>query len=126
MSLNKRVLVVDDEEDTLTYFTSLLEDNGFDTDTALDGEEALAKIKSNKYDLITLDMSMPEKSGVRVYRELKGSDEWQHIPVLIITGISDDFKRFISARSQVPPPEGYLSKPIEKDEFLELARKLTA
>ena len=50
--------------------------------------------------------------------------EYQDIPIVIVTGISKDFKRFISSRSQVPPPEGYLSKPIEKQEFLDTVANL--
>jgi hypothetical protein len=43
-----------------------------------------------------------------------------------VTGISSDFEKFISSRKQVPPPEGYVSKPIDETEFLELIRKLTS
>jgi response regulator RpfG family c-di-GMP phosphodiesterase len=67
---------------------------------------------------------MPHTSGVRFYRWLKESPEMRDIPVIIVTGISDDFKRFISTRREVPPPEGYLSKPIEEESLLMLVRAL--
>jgi CheY-like chemotaxis protein len=57
---------------------------------------------------------------------MKVDDRWKHIPIIIITGVSEDFKKFISSRQQVPPPEGYLSKPIEKEEILALVKKFTA
>jgi len=47
-------------------------------------------------------------------------------PVIIITGVSDDFRKFISSRRQVPPPEGYISKPIDPEEFLKLVDELTS
>ncbi len=69
-------------------------------------------------DLVTLDVTMPEKSGVGVYRKLREEEAYKGIPVIIITGVSDDFKQFISTRRQVPPPEGYLSKPVEPEELV--------
>jgi CheY-like chemotaxis protein len=122
----KTILVVDDEPDVLTYLSTLLEDNGYATTLAKDGEEALAKLKAGPPALITLDISMPEKSGVKFYREIKEDPRWNKIPVIIVTGVSEDFQKFISTRRQVPPPEGYLSKPIDQDEILRLIQKLTS
>jgi len=85
-----------------------------------------AQVEASLPDLITLDISMPGKSGVKFYREMKVDDRWKHIPIIIITGVSEDFKKFSSSRQQVPPPEGYLSKPIEKEEILALVKKFTA
>ena len=120
----KTVLVVDDDPDTLTYLTTLLEDNGYATVSAKDGNEALQRIEEKRPDLVTLDISMPEKSGVAVYRKLKEEDQLKSIPVIITTGVSEDFKQFISTRRQVPPPEGYISKPVDHAEFLRLVGKL--
>lgn len=126
MPEKKRVLIIDDEPDTQIYFSNLLQDNGFDTVTAENGEEGLKKVRSAKPDLITLDMSMPETSGVRCYRELRDNEEWKSIPVIVITGISDEFRGFISSRRQVPPPDGYLSKPVDEEQLLKMVRQLTA
>jgi CheY-like chemotaxis protein len=122
--LNKTVLIIDDEPDVRTYISTLLEDNGYATVTACDGEEALACVTKSRPDLITLDITMPVKSGVKFYREMKESDEWKTIPIIIVTGVSKDFKNFISTRRQVPPPEGFLHKPIEEAELLKLVEKL--
>jgi two-component system alkaline phosphatase synthesis response regulator PhoP len=124
MGDKKTILVIDDEPDTVTYFSSLLEDNGYLTVTAENGEEGLSKVSESPPDLITLDISMPETSGVRFYRELRSSEEWKSIPVIMITGVSEDFRSFISSRRQVPPPDGYLSKPVKEEDLLELVQKL--
>jgi CheY-like chemotaxis protein len=121
---SKRILVVDDEPDTRTFLTTVLEDNGYQTQEVADGEEAIKAIEEAPPDLITLDISMPEKSGVSVYRRLKESQQYKSIPVIMVTGVSSDFKRFISTRRQVPPPEGYISKPVDHEEFLRLVGKL--
>ena len=113
------ILVVDDEPDIRTYLSTMLEDNGYTAITAENGNSGLEMVKEQKPDLILLDISMPEKSGVKMYRELMEADETRNVPVIIVTGISKDFKQFIATRKQVPPPTDYVSKPIEREEFLE-------
>jgi CheY-like chemotaxis protein len=122
--VSAKVLVVDDEPDVVRYFTALLEENGYATVSAADGVEALAKVRSEHPDLVTLDITMPNESGVMVYREMKGDAELRAIPVVVVTGISHSFKQFISSRSRVPPPEGYLEKPVTPDGLLDEVRRL--
>ena len=122
----KTVLVVDDDPDAVDFFVTVLEDNGYKTVSARDGNEALDRIQEEIPDLVTLDVTMPEKSGVGVYRKLREEDAYKGIPVIIITGVSDDFKHFISSRRKVPPPNGYLSKPIEPEELVRLVGELVS
>jgi len=124
MADKKKILVVDDEPDMQKYICTLLEDNGYETESASNGNEALQKIKEAKYDCITLDMSMPEKSGIRFYRDIKEMDNMKDVPVVIVTavtGYGDDpesFRKFIESRKQVPPPSGFVPKPFETDQLL--------
>ena len=120
----KTILVVDDDPDARDFFITVLEDNGYATVSARDGNEALARLEERIPDLVTLDVTMPEKSGVGVYRKLREEEAYKSIPVIIITGVSDDFKHFISSRRKIPPPEGYMSKPIEPEEFVRLVGEL--
>ena len=119
----KAILIVDDDPDTCVYLSTLLEDNGYATATAKDGVEAAERVRTARPDLITLDITMPEKSGVRFYREMKEAEEYKTIPIIIVTGVSGDFEQFISSRKQVPPPEGYVAKPIDQKKILELVAK---
>ena len=111
-------MIVDDEPDVVSYLTVFLEDHGFRILTAADGREGFKKAKSERPDLITLDISMPGESGVRMYRNLQEDRETARIPVVIITGISRDFKHFIETRKQVRRPEAYLEKPIDREQLL--------
>ena len=126
--MGKKILVVDDEPDIIMYMTTLLEENGYDTDSAKDGVEGLTKAKENRPNLICLDILMPEKSGIGLYRELRKDEELKEIPVIIVTGFKGDdnplltFKEFLYKRS-VPGPEGYLEKPIDQKEFLETIKE---
>jgi CheY-like chemotaxis protein len=120
----KTILVVDDDPDARDFFTTVLEDHGYATVLARNGNVALQQLEKGLPDLVTLDITMPEKSGVGVYRKLKETDEYKGVPVVIITGVSDDFKQFISSRRQVPPPEGYLSKPVEPQDLVAKVEEL--
>ena len=126
--MGKKIMVIDDEPDIITYMTTLLEENGYETDSAKDGIEGLKKIKEYKPDLVCLDILMPEKSGIGLYRELRKDEELKGIPVVIVTGFKGDdnplltFKEFLYKRS-VPGPEGYLEKPIDQKEFLDTIKE---
>jgi CheY-like chemotaxis protein len=122
----KTVLVVDDDPDACEFLATVLQDNGIGATTANDGTEAIAMLEQAAPDLVTLDITMPEKSGVAVYRRLREDERLKNIPVIIITGVSDDFKKFITTRRQVPPPEGYISKPVDADQFLKMVKDLLA
>ncbi len=123
MSEKKLILVIDDDPDIVTFLTALLEDNGYATDSAADGVEGLEKTRAKRPDLILLDITMPEKSGVRFYRDVREDEGLKSIPVVIVTGVAQEFKQFIHTRRQVPPPDGYIQKPIDKQELLDAVAK---
>ncbi len=127
MADRKRILVVDDEPDVLTYLGTLLEDAGYEVETARDGAEALERVRARRPDLVSLDITMPEKTGVRFYREMKEDPDLAAVPIVIVTGVTNpwagpggegSFERFISTRRRVPPPEGFFEKPIDREKFL--------
>jgi DNA-binding response OmpR family regulator len=120
----KKILVVDDEPDVVVYLTALLADNGFEVVSAEDGREGMTKAVEERPDLILLDITMPNESGVRMYRELHNGPETTKIPVVMVTGVSPEFKRFIETRKQVPPPAGYFEKPPDREKLLAKIREL--
>ena len=122
--MGKKILVVDDEADVVTYLTTVLKDAGYETMEASDGEEAMEQILKNHPDLITLDITMPEMTGVKTYRTLKEDAKLKTIPVIIVTGATHEFKQFISSRTQVPAPEGYLEKPVMPEDLLAEVKRL--
>jgi len=124
ISRRKKILVVDDEPDVVAYLSAFLADNGYEVSSAADGKEGFAKASAEHPDLITLDITMPNESGVRLFRELREDPEMAGIPVVIITGISSEFKRFIETRKHLRPPEGYFEKPIDRNEVLATIRSL--
>ena len=121
---DKKILVIDDDREMVAFLKLLLEDNGYRTVTAVDGQEGLERIRSEHPDLVLLDITMPEKSGVRFYRDVRGDPALAAIPIVMVTGVAIDFKKFIHSRKQVPPPDGYLPKPVDRVKLLETVARL--
>jgi len=125
----KKILIVDDEEDILEYLTTFFKDNGYEPVTARDGKEALDLMREEKPDLVTLDIIMPRESGVRFYKEVKNDEHLKDIPIIIVTALTgwgydpEGFHKFIKSRKQVPPPEGFMSKPVDTAELLKLVKQ---
>ncbi|MBW2147356.1 MAG: response regulator [Deltaproteobacteria bacterium] len=118
----KKILVIDDEPDVITFLTTFLEDHGFEALAAHNGKEGLELARAQKPDLITLDISMPGKSGVQVFTELRSDPETVGVPVCIITGVVD-FRQLMYHRT-VQAPEGYLDKPINEELLLMTVKKI--
>jgi CheY-like chemotaxis protein len=126
----KKILVVDDEPHVVTYLETLLNDNGYDTVSAANGNDGIAKVRSEKPDLVTLDISMPEASGTRFYKEMKEDAELASIPIVIVTAVTGfdgdpyAYKKFLGGLKSVPDPDGFLPKPIDRDELIRTLKKL--
>jgi CheY-like chemotaxis protein len=123
----KRVVIIDDEEDVATYLAALLSDNGYEVHTAADGREGLEIVKSTKPDLVCLDILMPVETGISLYRKIKADPTVSTVPVIIISGMNygeqvggkDD-----PAADDIPEPEHYLEKPVKPAQFLETVRAI--
>lgn len=127
-----KILVLDDEPDVVTYLETVLADNGYETISASDGKKGMEKVRKDKPDLVSLDISMPEASGARFYKEMKQDPELAKIPIVIITaitGLDGDpyaYKKFLDGLRTLPHPEGFLPKLIDREELLKTIRTLLA
>ncbi len=120
----KKILIVEDEEEQRTWLQVLFEDNGYQTVTAENGELGFAKAQSEDIDLITLDITMDQQSGVKMYRQIQSTPETKVIPVIMITGMAREFKSFIDRTKQVESPAGYFEKPVDRDALLAKVKEL--
>lgn len=117
------VLIVDDEVDITSYLGTVLTDAGMNVLIANDGDEALDALKRQVPDLISLDLVMPGKSGIRVLMELRKKRDWSRIPVIIVTAHARDPKvqrdlRETLAESTMVGPSLYLEKPVTPQSYL--------
>lgn len=119
-----KILIVDDEDDTRLFLTTVLEDEGAQVFQACDGEEAIEVARREMPDLITLDIRMPRMDGGEAFEELRKHPELRQIPVIIISG-RPELRRLIYQRT-TPPPEGFMDKPIDEKGLLLNVRKTLA
>ncbi|MFC1575711.1 response regulator [Gemmatimonadota bacterium] len=119
-----KILVVDDDPDAREFICTVLSDSDATVVEARDGVEAMEVARREKPDLVTLDITMPEKSGAEVYAEMREDDELRSIPVCIVSG-QPELRKLIYQRV-VPAPDGYLDKPIHEDKLLLSVRKILA
>lgn len=80
----KRILIVEDDEQLLETFRTILVDEGYDTDTATTGLQAIEKVANARYDLLVLDIKLPDIMGDKVARKIRRQDE--QIAIIVITG----------------------------------------
>ena len=112
--LPKKILVVDDNNDSRELVVKVLKNRGYEMIEAIDGEEALEKAVSEKPDLILMDISIPKINGYEVTKRLKSLEEVKKIPVVALTAHAMKGDR---AKAIEVGCEGYISKPINVREL---------
>ena len=112
----KKILVVDDEQDIVSVISKVLTKCGYDTITAADGLEGIAKAQSELPDLILLDNLMPNMNGLAALEGLKALEETKDIPVIMVTVLADEDNVNNAIKNGAI---GYVIKPFERDVLLE-------
>ncbi|HLD03872.1 MAG TPA: response regulator [Candidatus Dojkabacteria bacterium] len=91
MEPKKKILVVEDEKDAREIFIDILKENGFDVVGVVDGNEALQKLTESKFDLVLLDIIMPNVDGIQALSEIKKfPGKYGDMKVIMLTNISGD------------------------------------
>jgi CheY-like chemotaxis protein len=112
MKPKKRIIVVDDEPDTVKYLCTWLEDQGYDTYSATDGVQGMKLIEQHRPDLVLLDLKMPVQTGLHLYRELCLDESLRYIPVILITAVAE-YHLMNGDCAPLPQPVACLDKPID-------------
>ena len=118
----KKVLVIDDEPDTLELVKLVLESGGFTTMLAKNGIEALRLIEAKEPDLVLLDIMMPDMDGWEVFRKIK--EKYSRVPIAILTAKAQNIDRLMGLH--VLKADDYITKPFGKNELIDRVRKLTS
>lgn len=112
----ERILVVDDEKDTITLLKTVLKDYGFNVSGAQSGKEALEKNKFHHPHMILLDLMMPEVDGIETLQKLR---EVTSVPVIILSALSDKHKIVEGLHLGA---DDYVTKPFHHEELVERVR----
>ena len=115
--MGKKVLVVDDEKLIVKGVRFSLEQDDMEVDCAYDGEEALDKIKNNKYDLILLDIMLPKLTGLEVCQQVR---EFSDVPIVMLTAKGDDMDKILGLEYGA---DDYITKPFN---ILEVKARIKA
>jgi len=128
--MGKKILCVDDDPDVRIFVQTALEENGYICVMSPNGEDGLSRTRSERPDLVLLDVLMPRQSGIKMYRIMKTDASLKSIPVIILSGIARrTFLRSQEALAEfendvVPEPEDYLEKPVEPEELIRAIQKV--
>lgn len=117
-----KILLVDDDDLVRTSLTFALEDAGFTVVPAVNGDEALLALQRDSFDLVVLDMLMPEREGIETIREIR--KEWRAVPILAISGGDktgwSDFLRMATMLGA----NDTMAKPFTATEFVQRVSRL--
>jgi DNA-binding NtrC family response regulator len=112
----KKILVIDDDPSIVKYLTAFLQDNGYETCSANNGDEGMEVLKKENPDLVTLDLQMPNETGTWFYRHMIKDREHKDLPVIVISGIP-------GRHLAVTKPFAVFEKPIDRDALLASIKK---
>jgi CheY-like chemotaxis protein len=113
-----KILLVDDEEDILTLVAGILKKEGYETESALSGKDALSLLQEKKFDLLLLDLMMPDMDGFEVCKEMQANPDTKNIPVIVVT-VKGDFGS-IETAYKCSPVKNYITKPFERKNLLNI------
>jgi DNA-binding response OmpR family regulator len=144
----KKVLVVDDDPNTVRFLSVALEESGYEPIGAIDGKDGFEKAVSEGPDLIFLDVMMPKRTGFTLFKQLRKHETLKDVPVIMLTGVTasleeldgkadDTFEHPFSAlrdslrktiakmkEEGVERPEFFLEKPIDPELVIEKVKEL--
>ena len=118
-----KILVVEDSPTYLRQISDLLQENGYRTTAAIDGEQALEKSVREDPDLILLDIILPKKNGFQVCRQLKTTPSTRNIKIIMLTSKALDSDRYWGLKQGA---DEYLTKPFVEEELLANVARLLA
>ena len=126
MSIKAKILVVDDNIDDVEMYKMILESEGFEVITALDGTDAKERMKEEKPDLILLDVMMPEMDGFAFCSWIRSNEDYKDLPVVLLTGVA---KHILDTKYPLDgvlraDADDYLEKPIKPEVLLDTVARL--
>jgi len=113
----KCILIVDDDEMVCIALSELLKPEGYEIDSVGSGKEALNQINEKKYDLLVLDIIMPEMDGLGLCRKIREREDYSETPIIFLTAKSREEDRVMGMDAGA---NLFLSKPISPDKLLGL------
>ncbi len=112
---SRKILVVDDEPDIVELVTYNLKKEGFEVSSAPDGEEALTRIRKERFDFLVLDLMLPGLQGVELCRIVRNDPKWKNLPVIMLTAKGEEVDRILGLEMGA---DDYITKPFSPRELV--------
>ena len=119
--MTKKVLIADDEVNIVISLEFLMKREGFEVSVANDGKEAIEKIRSERPDLVLLDVMMPHKTGFEVCQEVRSDAAFQDVRILMLTAKGRDTE---VAKGMALGADAYMTKPFSTKELVAQVKTL--
>ena len=117
----KSILVIEDTKSVRQILAAMLIDEGYEVITAIDGKDGLDLAKRERPDLIILDVMLPEMNGYEVCCRLKFDEEYEHIPVILLTARRKEADR---KKAEQTCADAYVTKPFEREALMQEIHRL--
>jgi len=121
--MRKTILIVEDEPKNLKLTRDLLKISGYETIEAVDGKQGVEKAKSEKPNLILMDIMMPKMDGYSACREIKADQSTKNIPVVMLTAVGYDLNKKLAKQMGA---DGYVTKPFSRQQLIDAISPLLA
>lgn len=119
--MSKKILIADDEQNIVISVEFLLKREGFAVSVAGDGEEALAKVRAERPDLVILDVMMPKRNGFDVCQDIRNDPDLKDTRVLMLTAKGRDTEM---AKGLALGADNYMTKPFSTKDLVAAVKKL--
>lgn len=119
----KRVLVADDDPDVLEVIKAILEHEGFQVNTARDGEQAFKLLRKHAYNAVIMDVTMPKVTGTKLLQLMRRSSKFRDTPAMLITGNAMQTKR-LEEEGSLKLANDFLTKPFNTRDLIARVKAL--
>ncbi len=125
MTDKQQILVVDDDPDLVESLAMKLESRDYRVEKAYDGVEAWDKIKAERPALVILDVMMPRKNGYELCEEMKNSEDYKDIVVVLLTAVADAVAttNYTHMGGKTTLADDFIPKPVDLDKLMEIVQE---
>ena len=117
----KRILCIEDEPEMIDLIRLILGRRGFQVSGANGGKAGLEAVRTQRPDLILLDLMMPDMDGWEVYQQIKADEATRHIPVIVVTAKAQSIDKVLGLH--IAKVDDYIAKPFSPQELLSSVEK---
>ncbi len=112
----KRILCIEDEQEMIDLIRLILTRRGFEVKGANGGKEGLESIRTERPDLVLLDLMMPDMDGWEVYQQMKADEATRNIPVIVVTAKAQSIDKVLGLH--IAKVDDYIAKPFSPQELM--------